>query len=213
MNGKRRWRSSAVDRLSWTIEAKQPFRLVACWRGCQEPRLSSGGRWACDAMHQRFQSFPSLLCGRIRLYVQLVRAATHSYQSSIFPRNSCIWRIRTGPIPHRVHPVDFARRLTSLSPFARTAAFRTWPCIHPPTSVKLYQDSTFCKRPGDGPTRWHSDLNMALLDCNDFVTAWIPLEPVPARKEGGSALVFASRFGLTAWNPVAWLMSPRPRNP
>ncbi|CAM9760592.1 unnamed protein product, partial [Laminaria digitata] len=69
--------------------------------------------------------------------------------------------------------------------------------------VKLYQDSTFCKRPGDGPTRWHSDLNMAPLDCNDFVTAWIPLEPVPARKAGGSPLVFASRshrdFALNHW--------------
>eukprot|EP00903_Cladosiphon_okamuranus_P014776 g13690.t1 len=69
--------------------------------------------------------------------------------------------------------------------------------------VRLYQDSTFCKRPGDGPTRWHSDLNMAPLDCNDFVTAWIPLEAVPARKDGGSPLVFASRshrdFALNHW--------------
>ncbi|CAN0327379.1 unnamed protein product [Pylaiella littoralis] len=69
--------------------------------------------------------------------------------------------------------------------------------------VRLYQDSTFCKRPGDGPTRWHSDLNMAPLDCNDFVTAWIPLDDVPARKDGGSPLVFASRshrdFALNHW--------------
>jgi hypothetical protein len=26
--------------------------------------------------------------------------------------------------------------------------------------VRLYQDSLFLKRPGDGPTRWHSDLHM-----------------------------------------------------
>lgn len=69
--------------------------------------------------------------------------------------------------------------------------------------VRLYQDSTFYKRPGDGPTRWHSDLNMAPLDCNDFVTAWIPLHAVPAKKEGGSPLVFASKshrdFALNHW--------------
>ena len=69
--------------------------------------------------------------------------------------------------------------------------------------MRLYQDSTFCKRPGDGPTRWHSDLNMAPLDCNDFVTAWIPLEAVPSRKRGGSPLVFASGshrdFALNHW--------------
>ncbi|CAB1113097.1 unnamed protein product [Ectocarpus sp. CCAP 1310/34] len=69
--------------------------------------------------------------------------------------------------------------------------------------LRLYQDSTFCKRPGDGQTRWHSDLNMAPLDCNDFVTAWIPLEEIPAKREGGSPLVFASRshrdFALNHW--------------
>ncbi|CAM9562288.1 unnamed protein product, partial [Ascophyllum nodosum] len=69
--------------------------------------------------------------------------------------------------------------------------------------LRLYQDSTFCKRPGDGPTRWHSDLTMAPLDCNDFVTAWLPLAPVPSIREGGSPLVFASRshrdFALNHW--------------
>lgn len=44
---------------------------------------------------------------------------------------------------------------------------------------------------------------MAPLDCNDFVTAWIPLDAVPARKDGGSPLVFASRshrdFALNHW--------------
>lgn len=35
--------------------------------------------------------------------------------------------------------------------------------------VRLYQDSIFTKRSGDGPTLWHSDLNMAPFDTNDFV--------------------------------------------
>jgi hypothetical protein len=58
--------------------------------------------------------------------------------------------------------------------------------------VRLYQDSLFVKRPGDGPTHWHSDLAMAPLDTNSFVTVWLPLQPVPPETEGGSALVFAS---------------------
>ena len=58
--------------------------------------------------------------------------------------------------------------------------------------VRLYQDSLFQKRPGDGPTRWHADLAMAPLDTNDFVTCWLPLQPVPCEEDGGSALVFAA---------------------
>jgi len=57
--------------------------------------------------------------------------------------------------------------------------------------LRLYQDSLFVKRVGDGPTHWHSDLAMAPLDTNAFVTAWIPLQPVPPPNKGGSALVFA----------------------
>lgn len=57
--------------------------------------------------------------------------------------------------------------------------------------VRLYQDSLFIKRVGDGPTPWHSDLAMSPLDTNDFVTAWVPLQPVPSEEEGGSGLVFA----------------------
>lgn len=55
--------------------------------------------------------------------------------------------------------------------------------------VRLYQDALFMKRPGDGPTRWHSDLGLAPFDTNAFVTVWIPLTPVPAH--GGSGLCFA----------------------
>ena len=58
--------------------------------------------------------------------------------------------------------------------------------------VRLYQDSLFVKRPDDGPTHWHSDLAMAPLDTNRFVTVWLPLQPVPAEEDGGSGLVFAS---------------------
>ncbi len=58
--------------------------------------------------------------------------------------------------------------------------------------VRLYQDSLFVKRPGDGETHWHSDLAMAPLDTNQFVTAWIPLDPIPHADDGGSGLVFAS---------------------
>jgi hypothetical protein len=47
--------------------------------------------------------------------------------------------------------------------------------------LRLYQDCTFVKRPGFGATNWHSDLRMAPLDTNAFVTAWIPLRPIQAR--------------------------------
>lgn len=60
-------------------------------------------------------------------------------------------------------------------------------------NVRLYQDSLFVKRPGDGPTEWHSDLNMVPLDTNDFITCWIPLQPVPETKEGGTGLVYATK--------------------
>ena len=58
--------------------------------------------------------------------------------------------------------------------------------------VRLYQDSLFVKRPGDGQTHWHSDLAMSPLDTNSFVTCWLPLQSVPAETDGGSGLVFAS---------------------
>ena len=46
-------------------------------------------------------------------------------------------------------------------------------------SVRLYQDSVFMKSAGDGPTLWHSDLNMCPFDTNDFLTFWIPLQDIP----------------------------------
>ena len=61
-----------------------------------------------------------------------------------------------------------------------------------PSQVRLYQDALFVKRPGDGHTNWHADLAMAPLDCNVFVTLWVPLAAVPARADGGTALDYAS---------------------
>ena len=58
--------------------------------------------------------------------------------------------------------------------------------------VRLFQDSLFVKRPNDGETHWHSDLAMAPLDTNHFVTCWLPLQPVPPEDEGGTGLIFAS---------------------
>jgi len=55
--------------------------------------------------------------------------------------------------------------------------------------LRVYQDSIFVKRGGDGATLWHSDLNMAPIDTNRFVTAWIPLHPVT---EELAPLYFAS---------------------
>jgi hypothetical protein len=37
-------------------------------------------------------------------------------------------------------------------------------------AVRLYQDSSFLKRPGDGCTNWHSDLAMTPLDMNHLVS-------------------------------------------
>ena len=73
--------------------------------------------------------------------------------------------------------------------------------------VRLYHDTLFIKKSGNGPTLWHSDLNMAPFDTNDFITCWIPLQPVPSQSEGGSSLTFASRshcdFALPYWsNPI-----------
>jgi len=59
-------------------------------------------------------------------------------------------------------------------------------------AVRLYQDSVFVKRAGDGATRWHSDLNMCPFDTSDFLTCWIPLQAVPPEAQGGSGLSFAS---------------------
>lgn len=39
--------------------------------------------------------------------------------------------------------------------------------------VRLLQDAVFLKEPGFDATNWHSDLRMAPLDTNSYVTAWV----------------------------------------
>lgn len=63
----------------------------------------------------------------------------------------------------------------------------------------------FLKEPGYAETNWHSDLRMAPLDTNAFVTAWIPLRPVSGA-EGDSGLLFAVAshrdFALPFWHDL-----------
>jgi len=74
------------------------------------------------------------------------------------------------------------------------------------SSVRLYQDSLFHKRPGDGWTPWHSDARMAPFDTSKMVTFWIPLQNVPSLEDGGTGLIFVdsshSDFALPYWNGV-----------
>ena len=70
-------------------------------------------------------------------------------------------------------------------------------------TVRLYQDSVFWKRMGDGPTPWHVDARMAPFDTSHFVTFWLPLQNVP---KDGTALLFCSKshadFALPYWNSM-----------
>ena len=71
--------------------------------------------------------------------------------------------------------------------------------------VRLYQSCVFVKRPGFGRTNWHSDLRMAPLDTNAFVTAWVPLRAVRGG-EADSGLVVAEGshrdFALPFWRDL-----------
>ena len=51
----------------------------------------------------------------------MLRNRTDTAVAQYFGSISCIAPIQNGLTPHRVRPVDFARRQTSLWPFARTA--------------------------------------------------------------------------------------------
>jgi hypothetical protein len=63
----------------------------------------------------------------------------------------------------------------------------------------------FLKEPGFAETNWHSDLRMAPLDCNAFLTAWVPLRPVGGA-DGDSGLLFAEEshrdFALPFWHDL-----------
>jgi hypothetical protein len=71
-------------------------------------------------------------------------------------------------------------------------------------TVRLYQDSLFHKRPGDGWTPWHSDARMAPFDTSRMVSFWIPLQDVPSPEDGGTGLHFVdgshSDVALPYWN-------------
>ena len=66
--------------------------------------------------------------------------------------------------------------------------------------VRLYQDSVFWKRAGDGPTPWHTDARMAPFDTSHMLTFWISLEEVVE----DTGLIFCSKshsdFALPFWN-------------
>jgi hypothetical protein len=73
-------------------------------------------------------------------------------------------------------------------------------------SIRLYQDSLFHKRIGDGWTPWHSDARMAPFDTSKMISFWIPLQHVPLPEDGGTGLLFVdgshSDFALPFWNGV-----------
>ena len=99
--------------------------------------------------------------------------------------------------PNNITPT--AVRTLCLSPYlAQTAS------ILLDTSTRLYQDSLFHKRVGDGWTPWHSDARMAPFDTSKMITFWIPLQKVPAPEDGGTGLLFAdgshADFALPYWN-------------
>jgi hypothetical protein len=87
-------------------------------------------------------------------------------------------------------PDGAAARRMACSPRLVGAAAALLGCS--PERVRLYQDATFEKRPGDAPTRWHCDLAMAPLDSNSLLTLWVPLQPVPAHEQGGTGLDYAT---------------------
>ena len=59
-------------------------------------------------------------------------------------------------------------------------------------TVRLYQDSLFHKRAGDGWTPWHSDARMSPFDTSRMITFWIPLQNVPTPEGGGTGLHFVN---------------------
>lgn len=77
-----------------------------------------------------------------------------------------------------------ARRLASSPALIATAA-----ALLGVASVRLYQDSLFWKRPGNGITPWHADLWTVPLNTNHFITVWLPLHRVGA---GDSPLFYRS---------------------
>lgn len=79
-------------------------------------------------------------------------------------------------------------RQLCLSPYLAQAAS----ILMDSKTVKLYQDSLFHKRAGDGWTPWHSDSRMAPFDTSKMITFWIPLQKVPTPENGGTGLLFVN---------------------
>lgn len=98
-------------------------------------------------------------------------------------------------------PITVVRRLC-LSPYLAEAASIL---LNVP-SIRLYQDSLFHKRAGDGWTPWHSDARMAPFDTSKMISFWIPLQDIPPPEEGGTGLIFVdgsqSDMALPYWNGV-----------
>lgn len=56
--------------------------------------------------------------------------------------------------------------------------------------VRLYHDQALCKEAGGGITPWHADQYYWPVSSDRIVTAWVPLQPVPAEM---GPLAFAAR--------------------
>ena len=75
-----------------------------------------------------------------------------------------------------------------LSPYLAQAAS----ILMDSSTVRLYQDSLFHKRAGDGCTPWHSDARMSPFDTSRMITFWVPLQNVPTPEGGGTGLHFVN---------------------
>jgi ectoine hydroxylase-related dioxygenase (phytanoyl-CoA dioxygenase family) len=94
---------------------------------------------------------------------------------------------------HRFLPVAAAARLLGLASSRRLTSVARLLLFdgHDATRLRLYQTAIFAKHSGYDETAWHTDLGTAPVDTNAMVTVWLPLERVPSRADGGTALIFA----------------------
>ena len=108
---------------------------------------------------------------------------------------------RSSPSGSNDNKTPTVRKLCLSSYLAQSASI----LLNAPT-IRLYQDSLFHKRVGDGWTPWHSDARMAPFDTSKMITFWVPLQNVPKPEKGGTGLQFVdgshSDFALPYWNGV-----------
>lgn len=92
------------------------------------------------------------------------------------------------------------RSLESVKTLAHELLGQTASILLDVPCIRLYQDSVFWKRAGDGPTPWHTDARMAPFDTSHMLTFWISLEEVVE----DTGLIFCSKshsdFALPFWN-------------